>query len=266
MTAMRGELPDGYAHQRIGRTELVVRVDAMEPIARVLAAAAPSDEAPLAAWAARQPARRELQGRGAVHAVALPDGRRVVVRHVRHGGLLAGLTGDRFALPTRAPAELRAAVRLAAAGVPTPTVVAYALYPAGPLLRRVDVVTDEIVGGLDLPAALAAWPAHAAALLDATAALLVLLADAGARHPDLNVKNVLLIPPAPPRPAVAHVLDVDRVRFGGGRDAVLRANAGRLLRSARKQRAAGRLALADAQLAPVVRLAAGAAGAAGAAA
>ena len=256
---MRGELPDGYAHQRIGRTELVVRVDAMEPIARVLAAAAPSDEAPLAAWAARQPARRELQGRGAVHAVALPDGRRVVVRHVRHGGLLAGLTGDRFALPTRAPAELRAAVRLAAAGVPTPTVVAYALYPAGPLLRRVDVVTDEIPGGLDLPAALAAWPQLAPALVDATAALLVVLARAGARHPDLNVKNVLLTPPDGATPPLAHVLDVDRVVFEADAAAVRRANLWRLLRSVRKLRDAGRLSLPDTELARMLRLAGGAA-------
>lgn len=254
MTARRGELPDGYAHQRLGRAELVVRVEAMAPVARALAAGT------MERWAAGHPERRELRGRGAVWAVPLPDGRRVVVRHVRHGGMFAPLTGDRFPLPTRAPRELRTATRLAAAGVPTPTVVAYVLYPAGPLLRRVDVVTDEVVGGLDLLAALATWPAHSAALLDATARLVGALSRAGARHPDLNVKNVLLTPPGAGRPPLAYVLDVDRVRFDArGHEAVLRANLDRLLRSARKLRDAGQLALPDAALARVAELAARAA-------
>lgn len=256
MSALRGELPDGYAHQRIGRAEVVVRLDAMAPIARVLA------EGTLERYAARHPQRRELRGRGLVYAVPLPDARPVVVRHVRHGGMFAPVTGDRFPVPTRAPRELRTATRLAAAGVPTPTLVAYVLYPAGPLLRRVDVVTDEVVGGLDLLAALAAWPAHAPALLDATARLVGALARAGARHPDLNVKNVLLTPPDAPHASLAplaplaYVLDVDRVRFDQrDRDAVLRANLDRLLRSARKLREAGQLAVPEAALARVAELA-----------
>jgi 3-deoxy-D-manno-octulosonic acid kinase len=162
----------------------------------------------------------------------------VVVRHSRHGGLLAPVTGDRFLSPTRAPHELRTALRLAAAGVPTPEVVAYATYPAGPLLRRSDVATREVEGGRDLAAWLIDRPAEGVKreLLRATAVLLARLADAGARHPDLNLKNVLLVPVGDGR-FDAHVLDVDRIAFGRYRDPrAAEANLARLARSARKWR------------------------------
>jgi hypothetical protein len=184
-------------------------------------------------WASAQPGRRELHGRGVAWAVRLPDGPRIVVRHNRHGGLFAPLTGDRFLAPTRAPAELATAVRLAAAGVPTPAVLAYLLYPAGPLLRRVDVATLEIADGADLPAALERWPTHRALLLSATARLVARLTRAGARHPDLNVKNVLLTVHGDT--PLAHVLDVDRIVFGDPGDPGLTdANMDRLARSVRR--------------------------------
>ena len=72
--------------------------------------------------------------------------------------------------------------------------------------------------------------------LDATAALLRALAAAGAHHPDLNIKNVL-VAPAPEGGLRAYVLDVDRVAFGQpGRPRTAVANFGRLVRSARKWR------------------------------
>ena len=107
-------------------------------------------------YAATHPARRELRGRGIAYAVTLPDGKtRVVVRHSRHGGLLAPLTGDRFLPPTRAPHELNTALRLTGAGVATPEVIAYATYRAGAVFRRSDVATREIVGGRNLGEVLA---------------------------------------------------------------------------------------------------------------
>jgi hypothetical protein len=58
---------------------------------------------------------------------------------------------------------------------------------------------------------------------------------AGARHHDLNVKNVLLTDGE--GGLVGWVLDVDRVRFGQAHAASVRVgNATRLLRSARKWR------------------------------
>lgn len=212
----------------------------------------------LYAYAARHPARRALRGRGAAYAVPLPDdATRVVVRHSRHGGLLAPVTGDRFLAPTRAPFELRTAVRLAEAGVATPEVIAYAMYPAGRLLVRCDVATREVADGVDLGDLLATsqTPSDLAAVLEATAALLCALVEAGARHPDLNVANVLIVT-KPDGSRHAFVLDVDRVKFGKpGDPSIGAANLRRLLRSARKQRARGTISVSDADLARLARLA-----------
>ena len=59
------------------------------------------------------------------------SGTRAVVRHNRHGGLFAPVTRDLFLPPTRAPHELRTALRLTALGVPTPPVLMYGVEPAG---------------------------------------------------------------------------------------------------------------------------------------
>jgi hypothetical protein len=169
----------------------------------------------LHAWAARAPDARALRGRGISYATQL-SGQRVVVRHSRHGGLLAPVTQDLFLAPTRAPHELDVAIRLRSAGVPTPEVVAYATYAVFPGLRRADVVTREIAGHLLVS------PEGAEGLLRA-------LSHAGAVHPDLNMRNVLV------DGTIAYVLDVDRVYFlrpGDGR--VTELNRARLMRSARK--------------------------------
>jgi hypothetical protein len=199
------------------------------------------------AYASRDPRARALAGRAVAYAVSLPSAAaRVVVRRSRHGGLLAAITGDRFAPPTRAPRELQTAVRLTAAGVPTPEVVAFATYPAGPF-RRADVVTREIAGAADLPAVLAEPMSddQRRAVLAAVARLLADLTVAGARHPDLNVKNILIQRSATGQ-VVAYVIDVDRIWFDQPRAArVTERNIARLSRSARKWRRAGALDLAE---------------------
>ena len=65
-------------------------------------------------------------------------------------------------------------------------------------------------------------------LVESIALLLEALRRAGATHPDLNVRNVLITDAG-----AAAVLDVDRVTFGA---AAAGANAKRLLRSMAKQR------------------------------
>lgn len=238
--------PAGYTRFLLLGADVVALGTCADAVRRALGARS------LYGYAATHPARRELRGRGAAYAVPLPDGlTRVVVRHSRHGGLLAPVTGDRFLPPTRAPHELDTALRLARAGVATPEIVAYATYPAGTLLRRSDVATREIIGGSDLGAVLApANPAEErAAVWDATAALLRALERAGARHPDLNAGNVLIVANDDgTRRAV--VLDVDRVAFGvAGDRGIGAANLARLLRSARKLRGQGRLTVSDDELA-----------------
>ena len=113
----------------------------------------------------------------------------------------------------------------------------YGVERVAPALRRSDVVTREITGGRDL----STYMAHGVAADERAAAwaaareLVLALNAAGARHHDLNVKNILLAPLA--SRLAAWVLDVDRVDFGEPQsDAVRRGNVERLLRSARKWR------------------------------
>jgi len=222
--------PAGYVHVTAGRCR-VVTLEAHADDARVMLA-----DGALYDAAARDLAARELVGRGIAYAIALPVSRTpVVVRHNRHGGLLAPLTRDLFFPPTRAPHELAMALRLTAGGVRTPAVLMYGIESVGVILRRVDVMTRAVEDARDLatymqpgePAGTRAEAWRAAHALVAT------LDAAGARHHDLNVKNVLLA--RRDGALQGWILDVDRVEFTSSAAAAA-GNAARLLRSARKWR------------------------------
>lgn len=184
----------------------------------------------LYAWARRQPGAHGFRGRAPAWATRLADGTEIVVRHARHGGLLAPLTRDLFLRPTRAPHELRVALRLADAGIPTPRIEGYALYPAfGPFVRA-DIVTAR-VNGLPFPEAWeqAADDTARDAIISVVARLLLLMRDARVLHPDLNARNILI---AEGQPAAAVVLDVDRVEFDRASPGMVGdANASRLMQS-----------------------------------
>lgn len=259
-------LPAGYERVRVGHVEAVAATVLVPLLREVLAAGALYDFARL------RPGAETLTGRQPAYAVPLPGGDgRMVVRHNRHGGLLAGLTGDRFLYPTRAPHEFRISTRLRTAGVPTPQVLAYAVYRSGPFARS-DVVTRMAVPAWDLAKSLAAGDATGRHRdLELTATLLATLSRAGARHHDLNAKNVLIGaldpapaasegPPAGSAPPGAElraiVLDVDRVTFGWAPELALAHNLRRLDRSLRKRRERFGEAVADEEIAAVARAAA----------
>lgn len=227
--AAQNPTPDSYIEFAVSGRRVVARAWAAEALRGALAAGTLHD------WAAAQPGRDVMHGRGACYGVTLPacDAVPVVVRRNRHGGLLRYLTGEQFLPPTRAPLELANSVKLASAGVPTPEVLAYALYPAlGPFVRC-DVMTRRLPAGCDLPEAWgAADEARRAALLEAVAELLRKLAACSAWHPDLNLKNIYLSQAPVP---TAYLLDVDRVLFCPGQEVAGR-NFDRLARSARKWR------------------------------
>ena len=229
---MSPSVPPGYVRVTAGRCSAVT-LAAHEEDARVVLAEGPMYEA-----AARDLAARPLEGRGVAFAIALPvSGARVVVRHNRHGGVFAPITRDWFLPPTRAPHELAMALRLAEAGVRTPEVVMYGVDRTRLLFRRADVATREIWGGRDLGSYLMPTETEdaRAAAWSATRGLVRALDAAGARHHDLNVKNVFLAQGA--SGLEAWLLDVDRVVFGPPHAASVRVgNAQRLLRSARKWR------------------------------
>jgi len=236
-------VPPGYARAAIYHAHAVCLTEAVRAIAHAVAEAGT-----LYAYAERHPERLAFAGRAPTYAAPLPGGAgRVVVRHAWHGGLLRGLTRDLYLPPTRAPGELWTSEWLRAAGVRTPRMVAYVRYPAPLGLRRVDVATELVPEGRDLAAVLRPDPDdhHAAALragwVEATAELVAGLCRLGARHPDLNLKNVLLAPDDAGATR-AWVLDVDVVRGGrrppDGRaiERAYRANVERLDRSFDKWR------------------------------
>jgi hypothetical protein len=187
-------------------------------------------------WAAGQPLKEEMRGRGVIYSVDLQTDppTPVVVRRNRHGGLLHALSGEYFLFPTRAPRELTTSLRLSAAGIPTPQVIAYAIYPAAGIFARSDVMTRRLPSGDDLPAV---WKktgkTERDAVLKAVARLLCALARAGAWHADLNLKNIYIAGSG--NDLTAYLLDVDRVTFPGGSGIATR-NFARLARSARKWR------------------------------
>jgi hypothetical protein len=222
--------PPGYESFLVGRA----RVVAQQPLAGAVRSAMGSST--LFEFASTQPGASALAGRGVVWAAALPNGVEIVVRHSRHGGAFAALTGDVFIAPTRAPVELSNALRLADAGVPTAEVVAYAVYPAIGPFARADVATRRLRGA-DFPDAWRATADGAArkSLLAALATLLRALRAAGASHPDLNLKNIFITPNGDG--PTAFVLDVDRVEFGAAGSAeIATRNLRRLIQSARKWR------------------------------
>ena len=224
-------LPPGFERLLLAHAVAVARSD-VAPGIRSALGNVDGTRATLHEYAARHPGARLLHGRGAAYAVPLPHAPfRVVIRHNRHGGAFARLTRDLFLAPTRAPYELEVSRRLADLGVPTPEIVAYALYPRGGFLQRSDVCSREVPGGRDLAQVLTGEGAperHAA--LQATGQLVGIMSRAGARHHDLNARNVLVTAER------AYVLDVDRTALNRQPEVALTGNLARLARSLRKWR------------------------------
>lgn len=240
-------VPAGFERLLLGHAIAVARSDFAPDIRNALVGA-DGTRATLHEFASRQVGARPLAGRGVAYALQLgPSRARVVVRHNRHGGWLAPITRDLFLSPTRAPYELEVSLSLKQRGVPTPDIVAYVLYPPGGILQRCDVCSVEIGGGRDLADVLCTGDdAQRAAALDATVALLATLANAGARHHDLNAKNILV---AADR---AWLLDVDRVTLDATGAAA--GNISRLQRSLRKWRDRFGARISEAQIAALPSL------------
>jgi hypothetical protein len=244
--------PPGYERLRRPGIDAVARATLADAVGEALSAGS------LYQYAAHHPEARAMRGRALAYAVPLPDGAtRVVVRRSRHGGLLAPLTGEIFFGGTRAPHELEVSLRLTREGIPTPEVIAYSTYEVAPLLRRADVATREVTGAADLATTLESDrdPAAVRDAVRGVARLLARMASAGVRHPDLNVRNVLIARDAN-GDREAWLLDVDRVWFDIPRHPRVReANLSRFSRSARKLREREGLPIGDGEMALLAVLA-----------
>jgi 3-deoxy-D-manno-octulosonic acid kinase len=174
-------------------------------------------------------------GRTATALVALEGGPRLVVRRLRHGGWLAPLLRARYLGAERAAHELETTARLRARGAPVPEPV-FALATRRPPFWTLALATVYEEGAVDALTFLASAPDEARVLRAAAAcgAAVRRFHDAGGRHADLHVKNLLLRETRAGAEAI--VIDLDR---GGAGSAALPARRarelGRLWRSLAKR-------------------------------
>ncbi len=161
--------------------------------------------------------RQASGGGGRVpHAVVALPGRpeRLHLRPFHHGGLLGGLRGDALLGLGRPLSELRVSARLCAAGAPVarPLLVA-GRRRAGPLWRAA-VGTLHEEAAVDGAAFLSARPDAARLLRAARATGMAVrrVHEAGGRHADLHVGNILLREHVGRTEAL--LVDFDRARVG----------------------------------------------------
>jgi 3-deoxy-D-manno-octulosonic acid kinase len=153
------------------------------------------------------------RGRQATAAVALPGSpRRLHLRPVRHGGLLAPLWGDRVVGLRRPIRELRTTETLLRRGAPVPRAVLVAGWRAEPLWTAV-LGTLHVEDSLDGLAWLERGPdaSHIVACAASAGRAVRAFHDAGGRHADLHIKNLLV---CAGEPGSVLVIDLDRARAG----------------------------------------------------
>ena len=243
-------VPEGFDRFSRGSATVWVRPEVRGWVESILSTA------PTLHAAAARLGGRQMTGRGAVYAVPTTRGD-WVVRHFRRGGSVASLFGDRYlvgGLP-RPFQETRASESVRDRDIPTPRVLAAAVYKAGPIYRG-DLVTELVPDASELAevlfdgerSGLAATSDRKEALRE-TGSLICRLAGSGVRHADLNAKNVLLQWSG--GSPTAYVLDLDRCRIGTEPvpvDSMLQ----RLLRSLRKLERRTRLRVPPAEAALLV--------------
>lgn len=225
-------LPAGYGLERERGVCVVALPSFMEPVKRAV-----REAGSLHAWAAGRPDARALAGRGIAYGVELA-GERCVVRHYRRGGFIARLSNDRYVRggEPRPVRELHASLAARAAGVPTPEVVAAVIHMRT-FTYSGDIATRYIPESADLASVTwqpaTSWSgAERAAAWHAAGALLRRAFDAGVRHPDLNLRNILIAREAGAVHAL--LLDLDRAAVREPDDVARRAMLARFHRSRRK--------------------------------
>lgn len=165
---------------------------------------------------------RGAAGRGGVGELRV-GGHALVCRPYRRGGWLAGLLGDRYASPRRARDELLVLAELQRRGVAVVGPVAAVARRSG-LCWRLRLCTERLAGARTSSQFLAEHAALRRRTAAAIARTVRAAFDAGLRHPDLHLDNVLCVEAAGDVRAV--LVDLDRARLGppvdtAARDAML---------------------------------------------
>ncbi len=187
--------PRGFEAVRGRKAQVLARPEAVGWVRFVLEGGRTLYEA-----AAAQPDAFLLQGREPLYVLPTKKGVRWVVRHYARGGPTLPLLGDRHLRfgSFRPFHELLASEEARARGIPTPQVVAAAVYSSGPFYRA-DLVTVFVPGADNLAEVLFDTTRKgiggAVERLDAFRAageLIRQLASRGLRHGDLHAGNILL--------------------------------------------------------------------------
>ena len=205
------------------------------------------EDRPAAQLDAAQPSPYE--GRGRPHLLQLPGVPPLVVKSLRHGGLLAFLGKDRYWSPRRLLQAAALIQDLERAGVPTAP-FAFARIRRCPPFCRLELATQQIPSANTLQAVLeqsppASWLRQ---LAPQVGRLIRRLHDHGVQHADLNLKN-LLVAEDPP----VSVIDFEGSRRHSSLGTAGRvANFERLFRSLAKNRLHGQ-PVQDVHLARLLR-------------
>ncbi|MCR9245679.1 MAG: hypothetical protein NXI31_11660 [bacterium] len=149
------------------------------------------------------------KGRGGVGVLEL-GGREIVVRPFRRGGALGSLLKDRYGSTRRVRDEIETLLALREQGVPAVVPIA-AVWKRHGAFWRLRLGTERVPGAMPLPAFLAAEPGLRRRTAVAVGTMLKLAFDAGLRHPDLHLDNVLCA--AREDRVRAVLVDLDRARL-----------------------------------------------------
>ena len=222
-------IPAGYECLAWGGAEAFAKPELRTWVEEALAAGSLYEHA-------RRSALHSLEGRAPVYVVSAGGVARAV-RHYWRGGVFAPVLNDRYFRVGRCrPArELMVSIEARRREIPTPEVVAGAIYPAG-LFYRAELLTNYVPDSRNLGHILFGPDREAGvrreeALL-ASVALISLMASAGLRHPDVNAQNVLVTPG--PAGLEAHIVDLDRAALRTRGSVGVERMARRLERSLRK--------------------------------
>lgn len=209
---MLTRLPQGYAERRLeGGVHIIARSDALAVVVEAVREAGSLYE-----YALRHGPDRLEGGRGPVPLLETPVGERWAVRHCWRGGMLGRLLRDRHlrAGTPRPFAELEVQSILSSQGVATPRVTAAVVYGEGPWYQG-DVATVQVPAAADLASLSLGTRRWGGAERErawfAAGVLLRTFFATGARHADLNLRNVLVSRDT----GEACLLDLDRCTTGG---------------------------------------------------
>ena len=158
------------------------------------------------AWRARL---GDAGPRGSGSAVELAGGQQLVLRGFRHGGALGALLGEALWSPRRLFEELRVTQTLAQRAAPVPT-PAFAVAHRSRVGWTGGIATLRIEGAIDALDVSRSKPERLERVARAAGRAIRAFHDAGGRHPDLHIGNLMVRENGETQETRVFVIDLDR--------------------------------------------------------